>query len=153
MPRSRALGPVLVPVVVPVVVLDTNLLLSALVFASGRLAALRTAWQAGRCVLLVLQATAAELIRVLAYPKFKLSAADREELPADYLPHCRSVRIPARLPTLPTCRDAHDQMFIELAAVGKADVLVMGDQDLLLLAPAFHRRIVTAEVFLSTLNG
>ena len=145
MPRSRSR--------VPSVVLDTNLLLSALVFSGGRLAALRTAWQAGRCVPLVSQATAAELIRVLAYPKFKLSAAEREELLADYLPHCRSVRIPARLPKLPTCRDADDQMFIELAAVGKADFLVTGDQDLLVLAPVFNRRIVTAEVFLSGLGS
>ena len=139
------------PARVPVVVLDTDLVLSALVFAGGRLAALRTAWQTGRCVPLVSQATAAELIRVLAYPKFKLSAADREELLADYLPHCRSARIPARLPKLPTCRDANDQMFIELAAVGKADFLVTGDQDLLVLAPAFNRRIVTAEVFFAGL--
>ena len=153
MPRSPALVPVVVPVVVPAVVLDTNLLLSALVFASGRLAALRTAWQTGRCLPLVSQATASELIRVLAYPKFRLSAADREELLADYLPHCRSVRIPARLPKLPTCRDANDQMFIELAAVGKADLLVTGDQDVLVLAPMFNRRIVTAEVFLTRLNA
>lgn len=141
------------PALVPVVVLDTNLLLSALVFSGGRLAALRTAWQTGRCVPLVSQATAAELIRVLTYPKFRLSPSDREELLADYLPHCRSVRIPARLPKLPTCRDANDQMFIELAAVGKADFLVTGDQDLLVLAPVFNRRIVTAEVFLTMLNA
>ena len=141
------------PALAPVVVLDTNLLLSALVFSGGRLAALRTAWQTGRCMPLVSQATAAELIRVLASPKFKQSPADREELLADYLPHCRSVRIPARLPKLPTCRDVNDQMFIELAAAGKADFLVTGDHDLLVLAPAFNRRIVTAEVFLATLNA
>ena len=145
MPRSPAL--------VPVVVLDTNLVLSALVFSGGRLAALRTAWQTGRCMPLVSQATASELIRVLAYPKFRLSAADREELLTDCLPHCRSVRIPARLPKLPTCRDANDQMLIELAAAGKADFLVTGNQDLLVLAPAFNRRIVAAEVFLTTLDA
>ncbi len=48
--------------------------------------------------------TASELMRVLGYPKFKLSADEREELLADYLPHCRSVRIPAHLPKLPQCR-------------------------------------------------
>jgi putative PIN family toxin of toxin-antitoxin system len=133
----------------PVVVLDTNLVLSALVFASGRLAPLRASWQNGRCLPLASQATAAELMRVLCYPKFKLSAADREELLADYLPHCRSVRIPARLPKLPQCRDPHDQMFIELAAAGKADFLVTGGKDLLVLAPEFKGRIVTAEAFLA----
>jgi putative PIN family toxin of toxin-antitoxin system len=140
------------PAAAPVVVLDTNLVLSALVFASGRLAPLRTAWHSGRCLPLISTATAAELIRSLGYPKFKLSAADREELLADYLPYCRSVRIPARLPKLPQCRDANDQMFIELAAVGKADFLVTGDKDLLVLAPEFSGRIVTAEAFLASLG-
>ena len=137
----------------PAVVIDTNLVLSALVFAKGRLAPLRHAWQHGACIPLVSQATAAELIRVLAYPKFKLTAAEREELLADYLPHCRSVGLPARLPKLPQCRDANDQMFIELAAVGQADWLVTGDKGLLVLAPAFGQRIVTAEAFLATRGG
>ena len=114
---------------------------------------LRSAWQSGRCVLLVSQATASELMRALAYPKFKLSAAERDELLADYLPYCHSVRIPARLPKLPQCRDANDQMFIELAAVGKADLLVTGDKDLLVLAPTFGRQIVTAEAFLASLKA
>jgi uncharacterized protein len=137
----------------PVVVLDTNLVLSALVFAAGRLAPLRTAWQSGRIVPLVSTATASELMRVLGYPTFKLSAEDRDELLADYLPHCRSVRIPARLPKLPQCRDVNDQMFVELAAVGKADFLVTGDKDLLVMAAEFGGRIVTAEVFLAALGA
>ncbi len=136
----------------PVVVLDTNLVLSALVFASGRLAPLRSAWQTGRCIPLVSQATASELMRVLGYPKFKLSPVDREELLADYLPYCRSVRIPARLRKLPVCRDANDQMFIELAAVGKADWLMTGDKDLLVMAPELERPIVTAEFLLAQLG-
>ena len=139
------------PRALPVVVIDTNLVLSALVFDGGRLSALRTAWQSGRCIPLMSTATVAELMRVLAYPKFKLTAADREELLADYLPHCRSVRIPARLPKLPICRDLNDQMFIELAAVGKADFLVTGDKDLLVLASEFKRPIVGADMFLKQL--
>ena len=145
MPTTSAASP-------PVVVLDTNLVLSALVFASGRFTPLRSAWQTGRCIPLASRATASELMRVLGYPKFKLSPADREELLADYLPYCRSVRIPARLPKLPLCRNANDQMFIELAAVGKADWLVTGDKELLVLAPAFNWPIVTAEAFLGRLD-
>ena len=133
----------------PVVVLDTNIVLSALVFAGGRMSALRLAWHAGRIVPLVSQPTASELMRVLGYPKFKLSADDREELLADYLPYCRSVRIPARLPRLPVCRDPADQMFIELAATGRADFLVTGDKDLLALASELRRAIVSADDFLA----
>ena len=144
MPKTVSAAPL-------VVALDTNIVLSALVFASGRLAPLRHAWQSARCTPLASTATRTELIRVLAYPKFGLSAGDREELLADYLPCCRRVRIPARLPKLPECRDTKDQMFIELAAVGKADFLVTGDKDLLVLAPEFDARIVTADVFLGRL--
>jgi predicted nucleic acid-binding protein len=51
------------------VVIDTNLVLSALVFAQGRLTPLRQAWQAQRILPLVSRATTAEL----TYPKFKLA--------------------------------------------------------------------------------
>ncbi len=136
----------------PVVVIDTNLVLSALVFAGGRLAALRAAWLTRRCIPLASKATGAELMRVLAYPKFKLSIEDREELIGDYLPYCRGVKIPARLPKLPRCRDPDDQMFLELAAAGPADWLVTGDKDLLVLGPEFGARIVTPEAFLERLG-
>jgi len=100
----------------------------------------------------VSRATASEVMLVLGYPKFRLSASERDELLADYLPYCRTVRILARLPELPRCRNANDQMFVELAAVGKADLLVTGDKDLLALAPEFSRRIVTADAFLDHLE-
>lgn len=135
----------------PVVVLDTNVVLSALVFGNGRLAALRTAWQTGQCIPLASIATVAELMRVLAFPKFRLTPDEQQELLADYLPHCRSVRIPTRLPQrLPRCRDPNDQRFIDLTATGKADFLVTGDQDLWVLAqaPAWAGKIITAQAWL-----
>ena len=135
------------------VVLDTNLVLSALVFANGRLATLRHAWQGGRCVPLVSKATTAELIRVLAYPKFKLSDEDQQELLADYLPWCAVVRIPNPPPVTPDCRDPFDQTFLQLAVSGKADYLVSGDQDVLSLAGQFKYPIVTAEQFFKALNS
>jgi len=112
----------------PRVVIDTNLVLSALVFANGRLAPLRLAWQAQRVLPLVSRATAAELIRALAYPKFKLAAQEQEELLADYLPCCKAVRIPVPPPATPPCRDAYDVIYLELALAGKADALVAGDK-------------------------
>ncbi len=132
----------------PRVVLDTNLVLSALVFAQGRLVALRQAWQDGHCVPLVSRTTAAELIRVLAYPKFKLSDEEQQELLADYLPWCATVRIPNPPPVTPVCRDPSDQPFLQLAVAGKADYLVSGDHDLLSLADQFDRPIVMVEQFL-----
>jgi predicted nucleic acid-binding protein len=76
------------------VVLDTNVVLSALVFGGSTAGRLRLAWQQGVFVPLASTATAQELLRVLAYPKFRLSAQEQDELLADYLPYTRTVRIP-----------------------------------------------------------
>ena len=133
----------------PGVVLDTNVVLSALVFTHGRAVALREAWRAGRCKPCVSKATAGEFIRVLGYPKFKLSVEEQRELLADYLPYCRAVTMPAKPPKTPACRDPFDLPFLQLAVVGKADFLVTGDQDLLGIKGKLLCPIVTLDVFLA----
>lgn len=137
---------------VPRVVIDTNLVLSALVFAQGRLMPLRHAWQGTHCQPLLSSVTAAELLRVLTYPKFKLSAADQQELLADYLPYCTTVRMSVKPPETPACRYPFDLPFLQLAIVGKADYLVSGDKDLLSLAGQFSCPIITVEQFMLRLN-
>lgn len=129
------------------VVLDTNIVLSALVFGGGNSARLRRAWQAGAFAPLVSTATAQELVRVLAYPKFRLSAADQEELLADYLPYTTTVRIPDPPPNVPECRDPFDVMFLHLAVAGKANMLVTGDRDLLALVGQTKFSILTLDKF------
>ena len=135
----------------PRAVLDTNVALSALVFAQGKLAPLRLAWQQGRCSPIASAATVAELIRALAYPKFRLTGEEQWELLADYLPYCASVRMPARPPKTPACRDRFDLPFLQLAVAGRADYLVTGDRHLLELAGRFACPIVTAGQFLGAL--
>ena len=135
------------------VVLDTNVVLSALVFGGGAAGRLRTAWQSGAFAPLVSTATAHELVRVLAYPKFRLSAADREELLGDYLPYTTTVRIPSSPPNVPECRDPFDVMFLELAVVGKARMLITGDRDLLALAGQTKFAILALEAFLAGLDS
>ena len=136
----------------PRVVIDTNLVLSALVFAEGRLTPLRQAWQAQRIRPLVSRVTAAELIRVLAYPKFRLTPEEQRELLADYLPCCETVRIPDPPPKTPACRDAFDVPFLQLALAGKARALVTGDRDLLSLARGFACPNLSAERFIDSLG-
>jgi len=131
------------------VVLDTNLVLSALIFRKGRLSIFRELWQAGRFYPLISHATATEFIRALTYPKFKLSGFEQEELWADYLPYCTVVDIPSQAPTTPMCRDPADIPFLRLALAGHADYLVTGDKDLLILAGEFACPIVSAETFLT----
>lgn len=134
-------------------VLDTNVVLPALIFAQSRLTSLRVAWQSARFIPLVSTATTEELVRALSYPKFKLNVEQQRELLADYLPYCAPVRLPTKRPKVPACRDPRDIPFLELAHVGKAECLVSGDRDLLSLADQFTRRIVTPSEFLALLNA
>jgi putative PIN family toxin of toxin-antitoxin system len=107
--------------------------------------------QAGRFDPLVSRNTVTELLRVLAYPKFQLSETEREDLLADYLPYCTTVRMPSNLPAVPACRDPFDVPFLELAIAGDADYFVTGDKDLLSLAKRFPVAVVTVKTFLTVL--
>jgi putative PIN family toxin of toxin-antitoxin system len=121
------------------VVLDTNVVLSALVFGGGMAGRLRLAWQRGLVLPLASTATAQELVRVLAYPKFGLSLQEQGELLADYVPYVKTVRVPQPPPPVPDCRDTMDVPFLHLAIAGRARALVSGDGDLLALAKVFER--------------
>ena len=121
----------------PRLVLDTNVVLSALLFHAGALSWLRSAWRSGRLRPLASRDTTAELLRVMAYPKFSLTAAERRDLLDDYLPCCETVTIPDLPPVVPECRDPFDRSFLELALAGRADALITGDADLLALAESF----------------
>jgi len=57
-----------------------KVVVSALLFAHGRLEPLRLAWQSEAFIPLISIATAEKLVRVLSYLKFKLTTADCEEL-------------------------------------------------------------------------
>lgn len=137
----------------PRVVLDTNIVLSALLFSGGRVAWLRYAWQGRQMQPLVCKATASELLRVLTYPKFKLTEAEQQDLLADFLPYTDAVSLPDPWPDLPLCRDEHDQVFLALAVAGKADFLVTGDADLLALRESFSGLIMTVDEFRTQLSA
>lgn len=127
------------------VVFDTNAVLSALLFTQGRLRWVVGHWQAGNCVPLISRTTAAELARILAYTKFRLTAIEQLEALSEYIPFCEEVEVVQSCPVL--CRDAKDQPFLDLAHSGKADVLVTGDEDLLALAGQTAFVIETPEAY------
>jgi len=127
------------------VVFDTTTVVSALVFPNGRLAWLCQHWREGGCMPLISRATAAELTRVLRYPKFRLSMEDARELLGDYLPHCEVVEPTGKCAV--ACKDTDDQPFLDLAESGNADLLVSGDQDLLMLAGQTSFQIESPEAY------
>ncbi len=137
----------------PRVVLDTNCLVSALIFSRGRFAWLRDAWQAKRFIALASRDTVSEFLRVLNYPKFKINRNEQEILLAEFLPYVETVQIEKAPEGLPDIRDADDLMFLVLAAVGHADAVVSGDSDILAVKPQFHIPILTVAEFADWLSA
>ena len=121
-------------------------------FPAGSLAWFRHAWQSGTVRPLASRDTTSELIRVLHYPKFRLTRDEREDLLDDYLPSCETVPVPVSI-EVPECRDPLDRPFLELALAGGADALLTGDKDLLALAERFPVPILAPAAFRVRLCG
>ncbi len=134
------------------VVLDTNVVLSALLFKSGRVSWLVPLCQQKRIVPLLSKAVANELLRVLAYPKFQLTGEDQRCVLQAFIPYVETV-VTRGTRCLPRCRDVHDQKFLDLAAAGQAEFLVTGDDDLLSMEGFPHCPILTPESFRQMLSA
>ena len=121
--------------------LGTNVLVSALLFANGRLSWLRPCWQCGQITPVLAQPTARKLLRVLAYRTFRLEPNDRERLLEDLLPWCESWTgsIPASSHRV---QDPHDQVFLDLALAAATPVLASGDADLLALQESVNPLLI-----------
>ncbi|MDE2058985.1 MAG: putative toxin-antitoxin system toxin component, PIN family [candidate division NC10 bacterium] len=129
------------------VVLDTNTLISALLF-SGTASRLVPVWQSRRITVLLSGAILQEYLRVLTYPKFRLSNQEvRGLIEEELLPFVETVRVRKRFAVVQ--RDPEDNKFLECAVAGQAEHLVTGDQDLLELGAYRGITILTVGNFLS----
>jgi uncharacterized protein len=121
-------------------VLDTNTVLALWMFRDPGLELLRAQAEEGHLTLLTRADAVEELRRVLAYRRFALDETTRTTLLADYLRRVTHFPAPeADTAPLPTCRDADDQKFLEIARDGAAQALLTRDKALLRLAR--HRLI------------
>ena len=125
------------------VVLDTNCIVSALLFSRSRLSLLRLCWNKGTFVPLACKETVNELIRVLAYTKFQLDKNDMEQLLADVLPFLEICEVRNPYAKIEGLRDQSDAVFLHLAEQAKADMLVSGDAHILSL----HERIPGIRIY------
>ncbi|MBF0158814.1 MAG: putative toxin-antitoxin system toxin component, PIN family [Magnetococcales bacterium] len=91
------------------------------------------------CALLKSIATEQEFLHVIARPQIsKLISPLFVEWARRLLAKAELITIIERITS---CRDAKDNKFLELAVNGQADVVVTGDQDLLILNP-FHGVVI-----------
>jgi uncharacterized protein len=128
-------------------VVDTNALVSRLLLPDSVSArAVRKAVDEGR--LLVSGGTMEELARVLGRAKFDpyVSIEDRQEFIR------RLGRIAEMVPIVQTvraCRDPGDDKFLEVAVNGRADLIITGDRDLLVLNPFMGIAILSPAAYLT----
>ena len=130
------------------VVLDTNVLISALLSPLGRPFACLD-WVLDNATLITSKELLEELETRLARPKFRKYADDsrRRAFVADLALFAVRAELSG---AVKACRDPDDNKVLETAVVGRADCLVTGDQDLLVLHPFEGIAILTPADFLKT---
>ncbi|MGA7413854.1 MAG: putative toxin-antitoxin system toxin component, PIN family [Bryobacteraceae bacterium] len=133
------------------VILDTNILLSALLSPSGAPARLLDCWERKAFTLVACDALIAEFRDVASRPffraRFRASAA--ELLAAglrDFSLFCRD------LPASPVAPDPKDSYLLALAEAGPAGFLVTGDKQLLALQRHKSTRIITPAAMVEILR-
>ena len=128
------------------VVLDTNVLISALLF-KGELSRIVGLWQKGKIIPVISKETFDELRTVLEYSKFSLSRAEIKSLiEHDILPFFEVVNVSKHVKG--TCRDPEDDKFISCAIAASVDWIVTGDKDLSDLKKYHSIRIIHASDFI-----
>ena len=127
----------------PRVIIDTNLLVSrALTPDSITASAVRMIID--HCHLLVSQATMDELVLVLMRIQSK-GYVKQEETLSLILAYKELVEWVPIIERVQICRDPKDDKFLELAVNGKAEYLITGDKDLLVLHPFKETKILTTK--------
>ena len=134
----------------PRVVLDTSVFISAVLFG-GLPSRLVSLWQQDKITLLLSSEVLKEYLRVLSYPKFRLTRNDiRSLIEVEVIPYSKPVKIRTRLRIID--RDPSDNKFLELAVDGTADTIVSSDRHLLQLVAYEGIEIISVAEFLKRLK-
>ena len=131
------------------VVIDTNVLLSALLSDLGPPHTIFRAWRAGKFEVVTSQAQLDELRRASRYPKFKANLQPHRV--GTMINNLQSAVVLERLPSGEVAADPFDAFLLAMASAGDADYLVTGDYraGLLQLGHAGRSRIVIPAKFCS----
>ena len=129
------------------VVVDTNVLISALLAPGGKAAEVMRQLAASGATLLLSRVTFLELASRLARPKFD-SYRTQEQMDRylEWLAEMAEWVKPSI--QISDCRDFDDNRFLEVLVAGEGDVLITGDSDLLDLDPFEGKAILTPAQFL-----
>jgi len=130
-------------------VIDTNVLVSALLSGTSLPAHLVILWREGKFDLLTSAEQLDELMRVSRYPKIRERLTPA--LAGRLINELRDVAIVMKkLPEVTVCDDPYDNYLLATAGAGAADFLITGDKrDLLKLKLYENTKIVTVRDFLT----
>ena len=134
------------------VVLDTGILIAALITKDTPPDQIYQAWRKRRFELVTSQWQLDEFRRVSSYPKLRkyLKPVEAGNL-INGLRH--QARLLKELPDVDLSEDPDDNPLLAMAIAGEADYLVSGDKrDVLALKKVGKARIITARRFLTTLQ-
>lgn len=137
------------------VVLDANVFASALIRPSGPPGQiLKQLIEHEAFELIVSESILDELKRILAYPRIRRCIpATESELELWVMSLALLADFVEKRTLIPTvCRDPEDDHYLAAAIDGRAEVLVTGDQDLLVLKSYEEIRMVTPFQFLAMLQ-
>ena len=136
------------------VVLDTNILVRALIMPQGSVGPVILHLREGHYTLFYAWSLLEELVDVLNRPrirvKYNLSEQDIHTVVSLILLRGEEVKNPE---PIRACRDPKDNKFLEVAVSGEADVIVSGDEDLLVLNPFRRIPILPPADFLKMLGS
>jgi hypothetical protein len=133
----------------PKVIIDSNVLVSILK-GSKSLSALYKAFKQERFKLIISSEILKELAAVLYRPSLEISSKDIRKL--FKLIKMKAIRIKPRCLHIDICRDPADNFILELASEAKADFIVTGDKDLLVLKSFRKIPIITPKEFIALLK-
>lgn len=130
-------------------VIDTNVLISALLAGASLPAHLIEMWRQGWFGLLTSTEQLDELMRVTRYPKIRERLAPA--LAGRLINELRKTAVLVQPhPAVTICTDPYDNYLLAMSAAGSADFLITGDKrDLLSLKLYDGARIVTVREFLT----
>jgi putative PIN family toxin of toxin-antitoxin system len=133
-------------------VIDTNLLISALLVPGSLPAHLIALWREGQFDLLTAADQLDELMRVTRYPKIRERLTPA--LAGRLINEVRELAVlVADVPDITVCADPYDNYLLGTAKAGSADFLVTGDKrDVLGLRLFEGARIVTVRDFLTQIG-
>ena len=136
------------------VVLDTNVVVSAVLIRRGNERRILDAWRAAAFDLVISRPLLEELGRVLSYPRIREARwmTGSEIVSLLEILATDSVVVEGSL-AVRASRDPADDMFLEAAVEGEADYLMSGDRDLLAIETYRNVRIERPAEFLAVLRG